>query len=113
MIDKIIEELIKQAEYYKTNPIFNKSNMTTGVDKCMAYCDAIDIVKKYDNDGWIKGKPQTTLSFVTIKYDDGTLDTKKAFTFKDGQCIDFDDGDDLSDIIIAWQPLPKPYKGDE
>jgi len=48
MINKIIKELRAKAEYYSTNPIFNKPNMTTGVDKCMAYCDAISIVENYE-----------------------------------------------------------------
>ena len=111
MIDKIIEELEELYIDVVTDgdaSLIHSHNQT--INK------AIEIVKKYDNDGWIsvndelpKYDTRILATFITNKGSIGVEDCwysliNRCFeTYKDFEKIP------LGIKILAWQPLPQPY----
>lgn len=49
-------------------------------------------------------------AIAIIKYNDGTVIVKEAFT-RDGEWTV--EKKNINCKVIAWMPLPKPYKGEE
>ena len=68
-----------------------------------------DIIRKHMNDGWIPAKEKPTEDGFYVATMSGALvDQEEPFVglaeFEDGEWVDGDD------VIIAWRPLPEPYR---
>lgn len=68
--------------------------------------------KSYGTDKWNNAFWRTTSNRViaTIKYNDGTVIVKEAFTHDGEWTIE---KKNINCKVIAWTPLPKPYKEKE
>lgn len=68
--------------------------------------------KSYGTDKWNNMFWRTTSNRViaTIKYNDGTVIVKEAFTHDGEWTIE---KKNINCKVIAWMPLPKPYKEQE
>ena len=127
MIDKIIKEL-KNAAKSELN-IYggaraNGKSILLGYQKGLE--DAVFIVnqiaKEY-NDGWIlcserlpqEDKASEYYESVIVTLDDGRV-AEGCYTGIEWW-VDAPDGEhyseDMTGHVIAWQPLPEPYKGEE
>ena len=122
MIDKIIEELGKLA---KENLGYNNSNMTES--EMRTYCslslfEVEEIVKKYENDGWISVKDRLPESNYDILNHKDYLTYNEYGTYmllpycKGWNCTPNLNGtpckeNEITDVI-AYRELPQPYKGE-
>lgn len=81
---------------------------------CVGECDeyikerAKDIIRKHMNDGWIPAKEKPAEDGFYVATMSGALvDQEEPFVglaeFEDGEWVDGDD-------VIAWHPLPEPYR---
>ena len=73
--------------------------------------EAENIIRKHMYDGWISGEERAAEDGFYVATMSGTLvDQKEPFVglaeFEDGNWVDGDD-------VIAWRPLPEPYKPKE
>ena len=67
-----------------------------------------DIIRKHMNDGWIPARKKPTEDGFYVATMSGALvDQEEPFAglaeFEDGEWVDGDD-------VIAWRPLPEPYR---
>ena len=70
--------------------------------------DVEEIIRKHMNDGWIPAKKKPTEDGFYVATMSGSLvDQEEPFVglaeFEDGEWVDGDD-------VIAWRPLPEPYR---
>ena len=109
-LKKILEEIDETIERYKEN-----ANMEA-VDICYGMKLAKKIIRKHMNDGWIpveKGLPEVS---EDIDDDDCpefnvTIDgADKATTLKCSSDGTFFDENGYVYHVIAWCPLPEPYR---
>ena len=118
-LEKILEEIDGKIESYKENPRLQV------VDICYGLNIAKRIIRKHMNDGWISVEERLPEEYgeylVTIVPSAGYLWAKRIIAnfsdlmgivkkpiFYTGEVgkIDFED---ITDMVIAWQPLPEPY----
>ena len=125
-LEKILEEIEKLKEMYKESAfsLIDKGNLPCEYDKSdiesakvQAISEAITIIRKHMNDGWIpveerlpeepKENPEfegkkIELYLVTVKgtkYPFRAMWNGKFFTDGWSKCN-----------VIAWRPLPEPYR---
>ena len=119
-LEKILEEIDGKIESYKENPRLQV------VDICYGLNIAKRIIRKHMNDGWISVEERMPEEYgeylVTIVPSAGYLWAKRIIAnfsdlmgivkkpiFYTGEVgkIDFED---ITDMVIAWRPLPEPYR---
>ena len=101
-LEKILEEIDREIEERRKDPEMRD------VDICYGLNRAKDIIRKHMNDGWIsaKKKPEedafyvATMSGILVGQEEPFVGLAE---FEDGEWVDGDD-------VIAWRPLPEPYK---
>lgn len=105
MIDKIIEELIKHKESFLSDKYEREYYMKQGVN------DAIEIVKKYENDRWIDS------DFAIPSFDNQKISFMIADLVEDYEDIGYYNHDknewidsygNITDNVYKW----RPYKGE-
>lgn len=96
-LEKILEEIDGMIESYKENPRLEI------VDICYGLNQAKRIIHKHMNDGWIP---------VENPPEDGqtVLCTDGEYVYLVEYDADLDAPFGDMDGIIAWQPLPEPYR---
>lgn len=104
-LEKIMKEIDGMIERYKENPRLEI------VDICYGLNQAKRIIRKHMTDGWIPGKVKPTEDGFYVATMSGALvDQEEPFVglaeFEDGEWVDGDD-------VIAWCPLPEPYRPDQ
>ena len=118
-LEKVLEEIDETIEQYKEN-----ANIVA-VDICYGMKVAKKIIRKHMNDGWIPVEERLPEEYgeylVTIVPSAGYLWAKRIIAnfsdlmgivkkpiFYTGEVgkIDFED---ITDMVIAWRPLPEPY----
>ena len=119
---KILEEIDETIERYGENPYID-GKVT---DICYGLNIAKDIIRKHMNDGWIPVEERLPEEYgeylATIVPSAGYLWAKRIIAnfsdlmgivkkpiFYTGEVgkIDFED---ITDMVIAWRPLPEPYR---
>lgn len=98
-LEKILEEIEEEQRSYEADHAWNYA-------KGLEY--AAEIIRKHMNAGWIPGKEKPAEDGFYVATMSGTLvDQKEPFVglaeFEDGNWVDGDD-------VIAWRPLPEPYR---
>ena len=104
-LEKILEEKIDEAiKRYGNNPYIDEKV----ADICYGINIAKDIIRKHMNDGWIpvqERMPEDGTYLCTLK---GELcGIKEPFT---GMCGIENGIWDEPGYVIAWKPLPEPYR---
>ena len=121
-LEKILGEIDETIERYGENPYVDEKV----TDLCYGLNIAKDIIRKHMNDGWISVEERMPEEYgeylVTIVPSAGYLWAKiiianfsdlmgivKKPIFYTGEVgkIDFED---ITDMVIAWRPLPEPYR---
>ncbi len=93
MLEKIMEEI-------DDLPVITDMD-----DGCLLkYADVEDIIRKHMNDGWIPVQQCSPSDGETVLCTDGE------YTYMVEYDADLDAGFGDMDNIIAWQPLPEPYR---
>ena len=120
MIDKIIEELECECEKYHD---FAEEDMNSDYwERYEAYKEAIEIVKKYDNDGWVLCNDRLptieTTQFNNVQYLTSYGESCQVLPYCDGwNCFRDYTGyvskSNEVESVVAWKEI-KPYirKGD-
>ena len=98
-LEKILEEINDHAIEFE---VFGTS------DDYISVGWVKDIIRKHMNDGWIPAKKKPTEDGFYVATMSGSLvDQEEPFVglaeFEDGEWVDGDD-------VIAWRPLPEPYR---
>ena len=124
-LEKILEEIARLKEMYKTSAfsLLDKGNLPCEYDKsdiesakAQALSEAIAIIRKHMNDGWISVErelPKTNGTYNVTRYIDGHFISDSAYF--DGQNTWHSDNrvnhsrPYLTDVI-AWMPRPEPYR---
>lgn len=98
----VIEQLVDKAESFEWIPVSEK--LPDEHDSVFA--------KSYGTDKWNNMFWRTTSNRViaTIKYNDGTVIVKEAFTHDGEWTVE---KKSINCKVIAWMPLPEPYKEKE
>ena len=103
-LEKILEEIDETIERYGKNPYID-GKVT---DLCYGLNIAKDIIRKHMNDGWIPVEerlPEDGAYLCTLA---GELcGIEEPFT---GMCGIENGIWDEPDCVIAWRPLPEPYR---
>ena len=111
---KILEEIDETIERYGENPYID-GKVT---DICYGLNIAKDIIRKHMNDGWISVEERLPEISRTPEEDDECPEfnvtirgAEEATTLKYSPADDtwFDDNGYVYDVI-AWRPLPEPYR---
>ena len=107
-LEKILEE-IEQRESYLKDMQINSKKGGIDIDLAVGYrIDEIreikDIIRKHMNDGWILVEERLPEDGQSVLCTDG----KYAYLVE--YDADLDAGFCDMDDIIAWQPLPEPYR---
>ena len=123
-LEKILEEIEKEAicisSYYVSEKFRDKEDLYVPLS------DINDVIRKHMNDGWIPVEERLPEEYgeylVTIVPSAGYLWAKRIIAnfsdlmgivkkpiFYTGEVgkIDFED---ITDMVIAWRPLPEPYR---
>ena len=106
-LEKILEEIDETIERYGTNPYID----VKVTDLCYGLNIAKDIIRRHMNDGWIP---------VEERLPEKEYYTALCLTDKNHYCVavyngeyGFRTGDiDVEGAIIAWRPLPEPYRSE-
>ena len=98
-LEKILEEINDHAIEFE---VFGTS------DDYISVGWVKDIIRKHMNDGWIPAKKKPTEDGFYVATMSGSLvDQEEPFVglaeIEDGEWVDGDD-------VIAWRPLPEPYR---
>lgn len=98
----LLRKLLNKAESFEWIPV------SEGLPK---EHDSI-FAKLYGTDKWTSALWRTTSNIViaTIKYNDGTVIVKEAFTHDGEWTVE---KRNTNCKVIAWMPLPKPYEEKE
>lgn len=98
----VLKELVDKAESFEWIPVSKK--LPDEHDSIFA--------KSYGTDKWDNMFWRTTSNRViaTIKYNDGTVIVKEAFTHDGEWTVE---KKNINCKVIAWMPFPKPYKENE
>lgn len=121
-LEKILKEIDETIERYGENPYIDEKV----TDLCYGMNIAKGIIRKHMNDGWIPVEERLPEEYgeylVTIVPSAGYLWAKRIIAnfsdlmgivkkpiFYTGEVgkIDFED---ITDMCIAWRPLPEPYR---
>lgn len=121
-LEKILKEIDETIERYGENPYIDEKV----TDLCYGMNIAKGIIRKHMNDGWIPVEERLPEEYgeylVTIVPSAGYLWAKRIIAnfsdlmgivkkpiFYTGEVgkIDFED---ITDMVIAWHPLPEPYR---
>ena len=121
-LEKILKEIDETIERYGGNPYIDEKV----TDLCYGMNIAKGIIRKHMNDGWIPVEERLPEEYgeylVTIVPSAGYLWAKRIIAnfsdlmgivkkpiFYTGEVgkIDFED---ITDMVIAWRPLPEPYR---
>lgn len=121
-LEKILKEIDETIERYGENPYIDEKV----TDLCYGMNIAKGIIRKHMNDGWIPVEERLPEEYgeylVTIVPSAGYLWAKRIIAnfsdlmgivkkpiFYTGEVgkIDFED---ITDMVIAWRPLPEPYR---
>mgnify|MGYP005780736873 FL=1 len=121
-LDKILEELKRIKDGNRKEKLYAKyppnskdqevlnaysQGYEDGTDNF--YNAAAEIIRKHMNDGWIPAEEKPAEDGFYVATMSGALvDQEEPFVglaeFEDGEWVDGDD------VIIAWRPLPEPYR---
>lgn len=98
----VLKELVDKAELFEWIPVSEK--LPDEHDSVFA--------KSYGTDKWNNMFWRTTSNRViaTIKYNDGTVIVKEAFTHDGEWTVE---KKNINCKVIAWMPMPEPYKENE
>ena len=109
-LEKILEE-IEQKKEKCLNVVkmeIDPMEITIHREQYKGLCMAEKSIRKHMNDGWIpvEEKPSED-GFYVATMSGALVDQEEPFVglaeFKDGEWVDGDD-------VIAWRPLPEPYR---
>ena len=97
-----LQELVDKAESFEWIPVSEK--LPDEHNSVFA--------KSYGTDKWSNAFWRTTSNRViaTIKYNDGTVIVKEAFTHDGAWTVE---KKNINCKVIAWMPFPNPYKENE
>lgn len=102
-LEKILEEIDEMIEGIKENPSFED------VDVCYGLNAAKKIIRKHMTDGWIPVEEwlpeDDRMVLVTCQTKKGIRSVNRAYC--DGA---FWHGSGSMSGVIAWRPLPEPYR---
>ena len=126
-LEKILEEIEKLKEMYKESALslIDKGNLPCEYDKSdiesakmQAISEAITIIRKHMNDGWIPVQerlPEEKKS-VLVQWEKYDRHLNVTLTYLDVMWLDDAEEKVFETIngvpngkVIAWRPLPKPY----
>lgn len=98
----ILKELVDKAESFEWIPVSEK----------LPYEHDSVFAKSYGTDKWSNAFWRKTSNRViaTIKYNDGTVIVKEAFTHDGEWTVE---KKNINCKVIAWMPFPNPYKENE
>lgn len=98
----VLKELVDKAESFEWIPVSEK----------LPYEHDSVFAKSYGTDKWSNAFWRTTSNRViaTIKYNDGTVIVKEAFTHDGEWTVE---KKNINCKVIAWMPFPNPYKENE
>ena len=119
-LEKILEEIDETIERYGENPYIDEKV----TDLCYGLNIAKDIIRKHMNDGWIPVEdklPKRTLDekinnlykkyLVFIDSVDGwDIDMAVYDFWNDKKWRTAHDGYEEIENVVAWRPLPEPYR---
>ena len=108
-----LEKILEEIEQAKREPWYRLSNYDVKHKLDGAINRIIDIIRKYINDGWIPVEerlPEVD-GFYIATMDGGIVGQEETFVglaeLENGLWVD----DDIDyKCIIAWRPLPDPYR---
>ena len=112
VLEKILEEIEKEQNSYEADHAWNYS-------KGMEYAKEIirSHMNEVENDGWISVEERLPKRFTVVlaSFDNGDVETLWQCWREDEEELKyFELGDEERDggikKVIAWRPLPKPYK---
>ena len=109
-LEKILEEIDETIERYGKNPYID-GKVT---DLCYGLNIAKDIIRKHMNDGWIPVEerlPEAEQEHVLACRRDGSVDTARYSPYSDRWYVGSMCSVSLD--IIAWRPLPEPYRPEQ
>lgn len=103
-LEKILEEIEqKKCEYIDKDYIFGSGDIVNGLDMAM------EIIRKHMNDDWISVDERLPeddrMVLVTCQTKKGIRSVNRAYC--DGA---FWHGSGSMSGVIAWRPLPEPYR---
>ena len=103
-LEKILEEIEqKKCEHIDKDYIFGSGDIVNGLDMAM------EIIRKHMNDGWISVEERLPeddrMVLVTCQTKKGIRSVNRAYC--DGA---FWHGSGSMSGVIAWRPLPEPYR---
>lgn len=103
-LEKILKEIDETIERYGENPYIDEKV----TDLCYGMNIAKGIIRKHMAGGWIPAKEKPAEDEFYVATMSGALvDQEEPFVwlaeFEDGEWVDGDD-------VIAWRPLPEPYR---
>lgn len=121
-LEKILKEIDETIERYGENPYIDEKV----TDLCYGMNIAKGIIRKHMNDGWIPVEERLPEEYgeylVTIVPSAGYLWAKRIIAnfsdlmgivkkpiFYTGE-VGKIDLEDITDMVIAWRPLPEPYR---
>ena len=98
----LLKELANKADLFEWIPVSEK----------LPYEHDSVFAKSYGTDKWSNAFWRTTSNRViaTIKYNDGTVIVKEAFTHDGEWTVE---KKNINCKVIAWMPFPNPYKENE
>lgn len=114
-LEKILEEIDETIERYGENPYIDEKV----TDLCYGLNIAKDIIRKHMNDGWIPVEerlPEEKKSVLVQweKYDrhlNVTLTYLDVMWLEDEEDVVFETINGIPNgRVIAWRPLPEPYR---
>ena len=112
-LEKILEEIDETIERYGKNPYIDEK----ATELCYGMTIVKDIIRKHINDGWIpvderlpEGRTRVICQFdngdIELLWQDWESDPKTLMYWTD---FDFM----AEKKVIAWRPLPDPYRPDK
>lgn len=104
-LEKVLKEIEQRVNYYREHATFDY------VDVCAGLREAEDVIRKHMNDGWIsvdERLPEAEQEYVLACRRDGSMDTARYSPYSNrwyvgSMCS-------VSFSVIAWRPLPAPYR---
>lgn len=100
------KKILEEMEQYRRRAVENGDfNVAAAHEKDM------NIISKHMNDGWIPAKKKPAEDGFYVATMSGALvDQEEPFVglaeFEDGEWVDGDD-------VVAWRPLPEPYRAEK
>lgn len=104
-----LEKILEEIDQEKKNAALSIRHTTGYKAGQIRMAERIEeIIRKHMNDGWISAKEKPAEDGFYVATMSGALvDQEEPFVglaeFEDGEWVDGDD-------VIAWRPLPEPYR---